>query len=462
MAHQTDWNQPVEDDGKRTTLKGFLKEQYRYRSDAEITRIFQRAGFEVTRSAVEHQRSRSGWKKTPGVAKMAERDDLRSPDEIVLKRVDVVSEEDELQVLRPQGVDGEAMLDFLKNHPRSLRELSREFDRSEHTMRVALDDLKAAHFNIIEIAGEALLDTKSAPRDGQALPQTLADMAGMRILMAWAGDFHGGSKAQQITNLLKFIELAYRRGVRHVLVPGDLFAGNQVYRGQLHDLFANGADNQLAVMLHVLPEMPGLKYYVIGGNHDYSFVKANGYNIVAHFAAWRDDVIYLGFDLADIAITDRVDVRLWHPSGGVPYAMSYRLQKGLEQMTSDELSKAIETQDNPRLRGVAAGHLHVSMTMWQGPIFGVQVGCFEGQTNYLKRKSLFPKIGGYLIEWRVADSGLLQECTPKWQAFLEIEDDYKNYPELLEILRDGQEVRDLEPLFQWQPDDEEVEQDAAD
>jgi len=460
MVHQTDWDQPVEVDGESTTLRGFLKDQYRYRSDAEMTRIYQCNGFEVTKAAVEHQRRRSGWSKAPGVAKMAERDDLRAPDEIEIKRIDRAPDED-VKVFRPQGVDGEALLDFLKNHSRSLRELSREFDRSEVTMQVALDDLKAAHYNIIEIAGEALLDTKSAPQDAQALPQTLADMAGMRILMAWLGDTHGGSKAQQITNLLKFIELAYERGVRHVLFAGDLFAGDQVYRGQLHDLFAIGAEKQFVVMLYVLPKLPGLKYYVIGGNHDYSFVKANGYNVVAHFASQRDDVVYLGYDLADVPITDRVDVRLWHPSGGVPYAMSYRLQKGLEQMTSDELSAAIETQDNPRLRGVAAGHLHVSMTMWQGPIFGAQVGCFEGQTNYLKRKALFPKIGGYLIEWQVTDSGLLQECTPKWQAFLEIEDDYKNYPELLELLREGPETRDLEPLFQWQPDDEEVEQDVA-
>ena len=460
MAHQTDWNQPIEDDGKRTTLRGFLQDQYRYRSDTEITEIFQRAGFSVTKSAVEHQRRRSGWTKPAGVAKMADRADLRAPDEIELKRVEAPPKEsDDSQVLQLEGVDSTALLGFLKNHPRSLRELSREFDRSEVTMQVALDDLKAAHYNIIEIAGEALLDTKSAPQDKRALPQTLADMAGMRIRMAWIGDTHGGSKAEQITNLIAFVDMAYDWGVRHVLFAGDLVAGNQVYRGQLHDLFANSADDQLAVVLYVLPRRPGLKYYMIGGNHDYSFIKTNGYNIVAHFAAWRDDVVYLGYDLADVAITDRVDVRLWHPSGGVPYAMSYRLQKGLEQMTADELTTAIVTQDNPRLRGVAAGHLHVAMTMWQGPIFGAQVGCFEGQTNYLKRKSYFPKIGGYLIEWKVTDAGLIQECTPRFISFLEIEDDYKNYPELLELLRDKHVAVDTEPLFQWQPEEQ---KDAAD
>lgn len=458
MVHQTDWDQPVEVDGESTTLRGFLKDQYRYRSDAEMTNIFQRNGFGVTKAAIEHQRRRNGWSKAPGVAKVANREDLKAPDEIEIKRIDRVPDED-VKVFRPQGVGGEALLDFLKNHPRSLRELSREFDRSEVTMQAALDDLKAAHYNIIEIAGEALLDTKSAPQDADLVPQTLADQVGMRVRMAWISDLHGGSKAQQITNLRRFIEMAYDRRVRHVLISGDLFAGNKVYRGQIHDLFANAADDQLAVMLYVLPEMPGLHYYVIGGNHDYSFVKANGYNIVAHFAWCRDDVTYLGFDLADVPITDQAETRLWHPSGGVPYAMSYRLQKGLEQMTADELSTAIETQDNPRLRGVSCGHLHVSMTMWQGPIFGLQAGCFEGQTNYLKRKALFPKIGGYLIEWKLTDNGLIQDCTPKWKAFLEIEDDYKNYPDMLAALRERPEARDLEPLFQWEPEER---KDAAD
>jgi len=108
MVHQTDWAQPVEVDGKRTTLKDFLKDQYRYRSDAEISRIFRRNGFETTASAVEHQRRHNGWMKPAGVARMAEKDDFRPADEIVLKRVDVPLGEEGRQTTRPRGAEAEA------------------------------------------------------------------------------------------------------------------------------------------------------------------------------------------------------------------------------------------------------------------------------------------------------------------------------------------------------------------
>jgi hypothetical protein len=205
----------------------------------------------------------------------------------------------------------------------------------------------------------------------------------------------------------------------------------------------------------LLPKLDGLVYYTIGGNHDYAYVKLSGYNIVAAFAAMREDVVYLGFDMADVPITDQVDVRLWHPSGGTPYAVSYRLQKGMQQMAYAALAKAIETGENPRMRVVLSGHLHVSMTMQRGPIMGLQCGCFEGQTNYLKRKALFPSIGGYIIELWLTDGGLIQRVRHEWVPYLEIENDYINYPNLLEQLHGG--VKNsrvgVVPLFAWEDDD---------
>jgi len=209
---------------------------------------------------------------------------------------------------------------------------------------------------------------------------------------------------------------------------------------------------QLTALDWLLPRLDGLAYYAIGGNHDYSFLKSVGYNIVAAFAVAREDVTYLGFDVADVPITDQVDVLLYHPSGGVPYALSYRLQKGMEQIAFEELSTVAKSGENPKMRLVMAGHLHVSMTMQRGPIMGMQCGCFEGQTNYLKRKMLFPSIGGYVVEMWLTDAGLIQRVRHEWVPFLEIEKDYLNYPELLELLRGSGKPKGVEPLFAWQPD----------
>jgi hypothetical protein len=280
----------------------------------------------------------------------------------------------------------------------------------------------------------------------------LADETGMIVRFGLTGDTHGGSIAQQITNLNHYVDAAYRAGVRHILHAGDVHAGENVYRGQLRDLFAQGADQQVLVADRTLPRRPGLKWYLLGGNHDFSFIKASGFNPVAELARRRDDVTYVGYDMADVPLTDRVDVRLWHPHGGVPYAISYRLQKGIEQMALEELQRAISYQENPRMRIVGSGHLHVRLDgIGRGPITGIQVGCWEGQTNYLKRKALFPQIGGYIIKVYLTWGGLIQQMVPRWIGFVEIENDYRNYPDLLMAVTGSDQVEEIETLFEWQP-----------
>ena len=176
------------------------------------------------------------------------------------------------------------------------------------------------------------------------------------------------------------------------------------------------------------PEYPGLTYYMLGGNHDYWHVVNSGIDAVAKLCAGREDMVYLGYDVADIPLTDRVDIRLWHPSGGVPYAMSYRLQKALEQTAFEELTRAVTENENPRLRILLAGHMHIEVKFNRGPMLAAQVGCFEGMTNYLKRKGLYPQIGGSIFKVWLTDSGLIQRVEYTFMPFNEIEDDWKFWP----------------------------------
>ena len=447
-----DWRQKIQVGDATTTLEAWLAENYLHRSDEEIARILTASGLPCTRQAVRSKRRRVNWLKPPG--------DSQPGGKITAAEVEAA-----IEVLPPEETSADVevvplreikpadLLQAIRNRPLSLKELSRQFDRSEDTIAGVLDELKRQHYNIVEVGGRASLDTKAAPGGGKSLPRTLADEAGMKVRLGIASDTHGGSTAQQITNLNRFVDLAYEQGVRHILHEGDLVAGDAVYKGQVHDLFAHGADAQALVVAETLPRREGLTWYVIGGNHDYSFVRAAGYNIVAAIAAGREDVVYLGYDMADVPITDRVEARLWHPTGGVPYALSYRLQKGLEQIAFDELFKAIQSRENPKMRLVLSGHLHVWLTMGRGPIVGLQCGCFEGQTNYLKRKALFPDIGGYILTLWLTDDGLIQRTVYEWVSFLDIEDDYLNYPDLLAKIGEGNGP-EMGPMFEWVAEDE--------
>jgi len=248
------------------------------------------------------------------------------------------------------------------------------------------------------------------------------------IIFAVVSDPHFGSNAVQITALNEFAEICRKKGVKHILCPGDVVAGYNVYRGQLFDIYAMTAEEQEASVIRNLPK--GFEWYAIGGNHDYSFIKnGGGHNPLLSIASEREDFHYLGYDEADVPLLDNVTAKLWHPSGGVPYSLSYRLQKGVEQVALTELSSITQSPESkPTTRFVFCGHLHIEVQAMFGPIFGACCGTFEGKTNYLKRKGLAPAIGGWIIQADLKpNNGYLLNFESKFYCFDEIESDWKNY-----------------------------------
>ena len=291
----------------------------------------------------------------------------------------------------------------------------------------------------IEIDDNVVILSKTNVRDPEKVSQISTSS---EIIFGIMSDPHFGSKSCQITALNEFSEIMYKKGVRHVFVPGDLCAGFEVYPGQLHDVYGMSAQEQEESTLLNLPK--GFDWYILGGNHDYSFIKrGGGYNIISTIASKRPDVHYVGFDKATIPILKNVDVMLVHPSGGVPYSISYRLQKNIEQITISELQNVVRgVKDKPSIRFVLLGHLHIQMQAMFGSIWGAQCGSFEGQTNYLKRKGLIPSIGGWIVKASLGTNGLLKNFDSKFYIFDEIEDDWKNYKHTIP------EKKIIKPIFE--------------
>lgn len=258
--------------------------------------------------------------------------------------------------------------------------------------------------------------------------EQVPQLSDTEITFGVASDLHFGSKAAQITALNEFCNICLKRGVKHIFSPGDIVAGYNVYPGQQFDLYALSAEEQEDSVIKNLPT-GDFQWYMLGGNHDYAFIKkGGGHNPILAIASKREDVHYVGFDDADIPILNGVELKLWHPSGGVPYSVSYRLQKGVEQISYSELRRIISGEKMaPTIRFVLSGHLHIQVQAMIGSIFGMQCGAFEGQTNYLKRKGLVPNIGGYIVNAELGKNGLIKNFDAKFYMFEDIEDDWRNY-----------------------------------
>jgi len=265
------------------------------------------------------------------------------------------------------------------------------------------------------------------------------------IIFGVASDLHFGSKACQITALKEFCEICKKKGVKYIFCPGDVVAGYNVYPGQQFEVYAPSAEEQEESVIVNLPT--GFEWLLLGGNHDYSFIKrGGGHNPLLAIESQRSDIKYVGFDEADIPILNGVDVRLFHPSGGIPYSVSYRIQKTVEQIAYSELAKICLTNKKvPSIRFLLAGHLHIQMQSIFGPVFAAQCGSFEGQTGYLKRKGLSPLVGGYIIQTNIRKKdGIILSFDAKFYMFPDdIKDDWKNYTHTI-----PQKERFIKPLFE--------------
>jgi hypothetical protein len=315
------------------------------------------------------------------------------------------------------------VIKFLENKKSvKLKDLLKTFKGGERRLKRIIDVCRKCGFEISIDNDNVFLSTTNARE-----PEKIFQLSTTEIVFGILSDPHIGSKSCQITAMNEFSEIMKKNYVKHVFCPGDLVAGYEVYSGQIHDVYAISAQEQVESVLLNLPS--GFEWYVLGGNHDYSFIKrGGGFNIITAVANKRTDVHYVGFDDANIPILNNVDVKMWHPSGGVPYAVSYRLQKGVEQITFGELQQIVRgVKDKPTVRFVLAGHLHIQMQAMFGSIWGAQCGAFEGQTNYLKRKGLVPSIGGWIVKATLGKNGLLKNFNSKFYIFDEIIDDYKNY-----------------------------------
>jgi hypothetical protein len=219
-------------------------------------------------------------------------------------------------------------------------------------------------------------------------------------------DTHLGSVHQQRTLLHEAYAIFKAEGIRDVLHAGDLVEGNgHLYRGQQFEMFVHGADAMVEYAVENYPKVEGITTHIIGGSHDYSFYKSEGYDVLAAIADRRKDIKHLGISGAWLTF-GRILVYLMHGDQGNAYARSYRMQKIIEQFPAGE---------KPNL--LLLGHYHVSCELPSyRSVAGFQLPCFQTQTQYMRAKGLSPDIG-FLILTIFPDVKGIAHFQPDWRFF---------------------------------------------
>ncbi len=222
---------------------------------------------------------------------------------------------------------------------------------------------------------------------------------------AVVSDTHLCSAEEKLEALHGFYDIGKKQNITDFYNAGDVVAGQGVYQGQEYEIHTFGADNQVDYFCENYPKVKGITTHFILGNHDYIYYKQIGLNIGDMITKQRDDLKFLGIFQADVMFGNVPLIRLVHPDGGIPYAVSYRMQKYSEQVSSGK---------KPNI--ILSGHQHTALYFPYRNMHILQAGAFEGQTKLILRKGINPNIGGWIVTIKMAKDNrkTILSFKPEW------------------------------------------------
>jgi len=303
---------------------------------------------------------------------------------------------------------------LLKKKERTLAQLAKSLKLSLEETGALLAELGRSHPGVSRVGNRVFIDD-SRLRGVDPLSFAVQEKKGKIGIVSCT---HFGSKYAQITHLHTFYKKCKEEGCEFVINCGDVSDGDgRVYRGQRYEIHLQGFTEQRDFIVSVYPD--DLPTKMIAGNHDDSFTKSAGIDLLAEVAKEREDIDYLGRYAAFLFLKNgRVKTKVHHGDGGGAYAVSYKPQKYIEALSSEE---------KPQL--YLLGHFHRIEQLFLRNVHLIQVGCFQSQTPFLVRKSLSPDVGGWILEYELEEDGwslasVKMQLVPFYKMIM---DDYKGY-----------------------------------
>ena len=285
------------------------------------------------------------------------------------------------------------ILFLLKKGPITIDNIKAQAKISGSEARNVIKNLRETH-NIVSKKGSYVFSNEHPKTDGSHTITT-GETHHKDLYM---GDTHYNSKECDVKTIDRVIEGAYDKGVRNVFHAGDITDGYAVYRGHELALTNLTYKGQLDMVANTLPYKKDLDYYVINGNHDWSWQIKHAGNFVKDLSEIRDDVTYLG-DGQGLITKDGVKILMAHGAGGGAYARMYKVQTFLREYLQDE-----EHMENlPNILNM--GHYHQQAFMKYYGINTIMPGAFQDATEYTKRKGLCGPKGACIVEYDIEKNG---------------------------------------------------------
>lgn len=208
---------------------------------------------------------------------------------------------------------------------------------------------------------------KVKPIKEQEVYKISNDLEHIKLLLI--SDTHLASIYDRLDILKYLYAKAEDKEVNYILHSGDLTDGLSGRPQQIHELKETSYTGQRNYVIAKYPKSE-IPTYIIAGNHDLWWVKQCGADICQDICNARPDLTYLGSDCEDLKI-GKLKIRMRHGAGGSAYAKSYKLQKYLDSINTDERPHILQM-----------GHTHQAFYMKQGKTHCFQTSCLQDLTPY--------------------------------------------------------------------------------
>lgn len=218
-------------------------------------------------------------------------------------------------------------------------------------------------------------------------------------------DTHFGHKLFNEQLWAKVVSYTNEKDIDFVLHAGDILEGMSGRDGHvIGDLKYIGFDSQMDYAVSKLKEIEK-PFYFITGNHDVWFKhkKDIGIDVGRYLSRISDDWHFLGEHEGNM-IVNGTRIKLWHGNDGSAYSLSYRSQKFLESIMSEDTI--------PHL--VITGHDHKSISYRYMKAQIIAGGCIQGQTGFMRGKKSQAHEGFWVVELESRENGDIESIKSQW------------------------------------------------
>lgn len=289
---------------------------------------------------------------------------------------------------------------YLVKKKKGFIEICNELQLKDYEV-IGLIGLMKQDGELIDYINGELVRLKTPPKINDVY-QVEASSSHIPLLLI--SDTHLCSKYDRLDILRYLYAKADDRGVKHILHSGDFTDGRSNRPEHIYELREPSYEGQVDYCVEKYPTFNG-KTYVISGNHDDWWYKSTGSEIVKAIANRRDDIVYLGSDVADMKI-GKLKVRLFHGKGGNAYAKSYKVQKYLDSIPLEERPHILQT-----------GHIHQSFYMKQDDTHCFQTSCLEDLTPFARSMGFANDKSVWWVDVEMNDRGQIQNITQELETF---------------------------------------------